>query len=430
MALLFYNLFLRLYRAGIAMAALSNTKAKDWLQGRKDWRNTLRLKTAILREGKRIWIHAASLGEFEQARPLIEELKERHPKCLIFLTFFSPSGYQVQKNYKLADVVCYLPLDGKKPVADFLEILRPDVALFVKYEFWYHYLAALHTHNVPTFLLSGVFRKEQPFFKWYGGLFRKMLGFYTTLFVQDNKSKTLLQSLPGIQEVVVTGDTRYDRVLAIASHPKQYSILDHFMANEQAVIAGSTWPDDEDILVACLAKLPKDIRLLLAPHEIGEAHLQAIEQKFEGLTLRYTHYNTEKKYENKRVLIIDTIGMLSSLYRYGVLAFVGGGFSKSGIHNVLEPAVYGLPIFTGPHYRKFAEAVTLKEEGYLQVVANAEQCGSLMNSMLADQERLQQVGKNMVQHVKAQSGATKIVMSYLEPYLNKDRNVNLGSPLD
>ena len=357
----FYNLFLKVYKIGIRLSAKEGNKAQRWLIGRKNIFE--KIEHELKYTGKKIWIHCASVGEFEQARPIIERLKNQKPELKIVLTFFSPSGYELRKNYDYADHVFYLPLDGKKNAEKFVELIHPSVVLFVKYEFWYYYLKTLNDRNIPTLLISATFRENQPFFNWYGSMFRKMLSYYQAIFVQEERSRELLSSISITENVVVGGDTRYDRVMEIAAQSKGFPEIESWIENNEIIIAGSTWPQDELILKSCLEYLPKNWKIIVAPHEIDKSHLQQIRDLFGEEVVMYSEL--ANNVSERKVLVIDNIGMLSSLYRYGAIAFVGGGFTKGGIHNILEPAAFGLPVFIGTNYEKFAEARMMTEKCFV-----------------------------------------------------------------
>jgi 3-deoxy-D-manno-octulosonic-acid transferase len=307
-------------------------------------------------------MHCASLGEFEQGRPVLEALHKEVPDARLILTFFSPSGFEMRKNYPLATGgVFYLPLDGPASARDFLDIVRPEAAIFVKYEFWYFYLRELKNRGVPTVLVSAIFRKEQAFFKLWGGWFRKMLGYFSALFVQDEASRELLDQI-GVKNVEVAGDTRIDRVLDVAQEAMEWPVLDRFCAGARVLVAGSVWPPDERLLQAWLSDaVSEGWKCILAPHEIEEEHILGLTRTLPGPVVRYTAAAKGGPVEG-RVMLLDTVGMLASAYRYGELAYVGGGFGK-GIHNVLEPMAHGLPVFFGPRHEKFREARLLIESG-------------------------------------------------------------------
>jgi 3-deoxy-D-manno-octulosonic-acid transferase len=405
--LILYRIFLFLYRLGIRVASNFNPKAKKWREGRKHLFD--RIATEMVRHGeRRIWIHCASLGEFEQGRPIMEALRRDYPQYKIVLTFFSPSGYEVRKDTPLADYVFYMPLDGKKKSKRFLELVDPVMTIFVKYEFWYYYLCYLNTRKTPTFIVSAAFRREQGFFQWYGGLFRKMLRNFNHIFVQDQESKDLLAGINMKDTVSITGDTRYDRVAEIANNIKQFPIVEQFAAGNKLLVAGSTWPDDENILKESLSTLPKGWKIIIAPHEIDAPHIKQIQDIFGG---DCTLYSNPVDVVNKKVLIIDNIGMLSSLYSYGSIAFVGGGFQKGGIHNALEPAVFGLPVFFGPVYEKFIEAKELVANGYAFPVQNATEFNNSLQQLTA--QNLEKLQGAIKAYMQAHTGATGKIMSHL-----------------
>ncbi|MBS1783505.1 MAG: 3-deoxy-D-manno-octulosonic acid transferase [Bacteroidetes bacterium] len=409
MQLLLYHLFLWLYRNAIRIASLFDEKARQWRVGRRDI--IQKIKTTLPHHEERIWIHCASVGEFEQARPLIEKIREQFPKRKILITFFSPSGYHQYKDYPLADYIFYLPFDGRRRSAQFVQIVNPSVAIFVKYEFWYYYISKLYHAKRAIILISGTFRPEQPFFKWYGGLFRKMLHRFSFIFLQDNLSKQLLSSI-GIQEnVAVTGDTRYDRVQEIAHQAKEFHDIETWIDTSHLLIAGSTWPEDEKLLQQALSSFPENWKLLLAPHEIDTQHLNEVATLFGEEAVFYSQLQPNKK---NRVLIIDNIGMLSSLYRYGTISYVGGGFQKGGIHNTLEPAVFGLPVIFGPVYKKFIEATLLVENGFAFSVKDYEELKHTLTQLMENSDtRCVNHSQQLQKFVAQQSGATDKIMQIL-----------------
>lgn len=395
--------------AGIRLAAKNGNKAGKWLQGRKD---VFKVMEGTLRQHeKRIWVHCASLGEFEQARPIIEKLKSQRPEYSIVLTFFSPSGYEVRKDYDQADYVFYLPMDSARNASRFLELVQPVAAVWVKYEFWYYYLQTLHQRAIPTILVSAAFRPSQPFFRWYGGLFRKMLGCYTHIFVQDASSQQLLAHIGIKNHVTAAGDTRYDRVAAIAAQAQDFPVAEAWKGQSRIFIAGSTWKDDEQLLKSALHYMPADWKMILAPHEIHEVHLQEIEALFAGMTVRYSQLKDPVD-SLGRVLLIDNIGMLSSLYRLGDMAFVGGGFG-SGIHNILEPAVYGLPVFFGPNYTRFIEARTMVEKNLAFPVSNESELKQHLVKLFGDTGGREKLSSEIKRFVQTQLGATDKVLAFL-----------------
>lgn len=422
--LLLYNFFLLLYALAIRISSLFNEKAKKWVSGRKDILR--KIKSALPHDEPRIWIHCASLGEFEQGRPVIEALKKEHPQYKILLSFFSPSGYELRKNYELADYVFYLPLDGRRRSAAFIRAVNPSLAVFVKYEFWYYYICQLRYYKVPSVLISAAFRPSQLFFKEYGGLFRKILKDFSFLFVQNESSKELLSGIGIYKNVAVSGDTRYDRVSRIAAQSKSFPLIEEWKGNSRLLIAGSTWPDDEKILCDLLPLLPPGWKMILAPHEIHTRHLQEVKELFGDKALFYSalehddHVKQNPLWNRNQLLIIDNIGILSSLYRYGSVAFVGGGWTKGGIHNTLEPAVFGLPVIFGPNYEKFAEAVQLVEYGYGFSVENAEEAKKVLLQWLMDEKKLQYIQESLKDYMQQQTGATEKILEIIgEKYLNQ-----------
>ncbi|KIC95620.1 3-deoxy-D-manno-octulosonic acid transferase [Flavihumibacter solisilvae] len=415
MSLLLYNIFLILYRLGIGIAANFNEKARLWLRGRKDWKDRL---TAALGEKKApvVWMHCASLGEFEQGRPVLEYIRKTKPGYTLVVTFFSPSGYEVRKNYTGADHICYLPLDGYRVAKDFIGIVQPDLVIWVRYEFWYHFLHQLMKKEVPVLLVSGLFRSSQPFFRWYGKLHRHMLSCFRHIFVQDEDSKDLLNSV-GFSRVSVSGDTRYDRVSAIAENFQPLPLIEAFVNGSKTVVAGSTWPEDEEELDHFANSEPQ-VRFIIAPHEIGETHLKEMEKLFNN-TVRYGEW--EKRWKELQatanppnVLIIDNIGMLSRLYHYATVAYVGGGFGEDGLHNILEAAVYGVPVIHGPVYDRFPEAIAMLDAGASFAVNNALELESTLRRMLEENAAYHEASAAAETFVRTRKGATNTIINYLE----------------
>ena len=412
MQLILYAVFCRFYKWGILLASPFNDKAKQWISGRKNWKKNQKLIT--LKGNHCIWIHCSSLGEFEQGRPLIEKLKQVYPNYKIVLTFFSPSGYEIQKNYPLADLVMYMPMDSPTHAKKFIEAIQPALAVFVKYEFWYYYLNQLHLQQIPTIIISAAFRENQLFFKWYGTFFRKMLHCFNYIFVQNEHSKKLLATIGITNNVIISGDTRYDRVAEIAQKTKRFDIVENFKGNGNIFIAGSTWQDDEALLSRFFTHLPTNWKLIIAPHEIHKAHIDEIQKLFGNNSVLFSEIKCGIKANEQRVLIIDNIGMLSSLYAYGDMAFVGGGFQKSGIHNILEPAIYGLPIFFGPVYKKFVEANTLVELGYAYPVNNPKELQSIFIKYISDENYSLSKKIGLIDFMKQSIGATTLVMECIK----------------
>ncbi|MBO4530978.1 MAG: 3-deoxy-D-manno-octulosonic acid transferase [Paludibacteraceae bacterium] len=370
---LIYDLGIQLYSGGAWIASFFDDKAKKFVEGRKNVFQTLSDK--IDPQSKYVWIHAASLGEFEQGRPIIEKLKVIKPEYKIILTFFSPSGYEVRKNYEGADIVCYLPMDTSWNAKRFLSIVRPSYAIFIKYEFWKNYLSCLKEQNIPTYIVSAIFRPSQAFFKWYGGWYRSVLKNFTHLFVQNKESKELLSSI-GVTNVSLAGDTRFDRVKDIAERAKQLPIVESFVGDSKVFIAGSSWPKDEAILIPYINEHP-ELKFIIAPHEIHEEHISKILSMMKRPCVRYTQTN-EEDVKNADCLIVDCFGLLSSIYRYGQVAYIGGGFGV-GIHNILEAAVYGIPVMFGPNYKKFKEAVDMVDRGGAYSISNETEFARLMD---------------------------------------------------
>lgn len=414
MSLLLYKLGIVLYRMAIGMAALFSEKAAQWVAGRKGWRGKLEAAMSSLPPGKRVWIHCASLGEFEQGRPVIEALKAQYPHCRIILTFFSPSGYEIRKDYELADFVGYLPLDGRRNAKAFIAAVRPSLVLFVKYEFWYYYLDTVFRHGIPTLLLSAAFRESQPFFQWYGGLFRQVLRRFDRIFVQDEASLRLLAGIGIEKQAMLGGDTRYDRVADIAAQARELPDVAAFKGEDRLLIAGSTWPQDESLLQSVWPGLPAGWKLVIAPHEIDRPHVRQVAALFGGEALLFSALSAGETAAGKRVLIIDNIGMLSSLYRYGEIAFIGGGFNKGGIHNILEPAVFGLPVLFGPVYEKFVEAAALVALQYAFPVADAMATRTVLLPLMEDEEQRQGMQQGLIGYMQAQRGATEKVLSLID----------------
>ena len=354
----------------------------------------------------RIWVHCASLGEFEQGRPVMEALKKQYPELSIVLTFFSPSGYEVKKGFEGADHIFYLPVDSPGHVRRFLDLVQPACALFVKYEFWYHYLAALQQRNVPTILFSAIFQERHPFFKWYGGLHRRMLSFYRQIFVQQEASRVLLESI-GIHQVQIAGDTRFDRAAQVLQQDRSFPALALFKGDHQLIVAGSNWQEDNELLEKVLHQLPANYKLLLAPHETDETTLARIRSLFPGEHCMWT--DDESLFPQSRVCIVNTMGQLAYLYKYADVVWIGGGFTRSGIHNVIEPAVFGKPVFFGPTYERYHEAVEMIAAGAAVSLDNAAE----LLAHLQQKNALLQMGSNAKQYVQHQLGATEKIMRYL-----------------
>jgi 3-deoxy-D-manno-octulosonic-acid transferase len=405
---MFYNFGIYIYSLLIHLLAPFSRKPRKMMKGH--WIVYELLRQQKEDGAKYIWFHAASLGEFEQGRPLIEKIKERYPEYKILLTFFSPSGYEVRKNYREADIVCYLPLDKPRNVNKFLDIIQPCMAFFIKYEFWKNYLDELHKRNIPVYSISSIFRKEQIFFKWYGGTYRKVLANFDQLFVQNETSKRFLSKI-GINKVTVVGDTRFDRVLEIRQEAKDLPLVEAFKGNSMTIVAGSSWQPDEDLFIEYF-NTHSDIKLIIAPHVIDENHLVEIISKLKRPYVRYSKAN-EQNVRNADCLIIDGFGLLSSIYRYGEIAYVGGGFGV-GIHNILEAAVYGIPVIFGPKFQKFMEAKQLLEENGAFSIKNYEELSQLLDKMMTDTEYLKEVGGNADNYVRENLGASEKILDQIK----------------
>lgn len=365
------------------------------------------LRNSVDPGSRYVWFHAASLGEFEQGRPIMERLRREHPELKILLTFFSPSGYEVRKNYEGADIICYLPLDTYFNARRFLNLVHPEVAFFIKYEFWWNYLHILKRRNVPVYSVSSIFRPNQVFFRWYGRTYSNVLKCFTRFFVQNEVSRQLLAKL-GITEVEITGDTRFDRVLQIKSQAKSLPIVEAFRQDYKVFVAGSSWPPDEDIFIKYFNGRD-DWKLIIAPHVIGEDHLQQILSKLNGKAVRYTEATPESVADAK-ILIIDCFGLLSSIYGYGHVSYVGGGFGV-GIHNVLEAAVWNIPVIFGPNNERFQEAQDLLASGGGRQIDGYQQFESLMNGYIADDSLRKADGDKAAQYVSSKAGATGKILS-------------------
>jgi 3-deoxy-D-manno-octulosonic-acid transferase len=414
MALL-YSITIHLYYLAILCSSLFDKKARSWVLGRKNWRKKLRLWES---SGRPVyWFHAASLGEFEQGRPLIEAIKKNRPACCIILTFYSPSGFEIRKNYHDADLVCYLPLDTAYNARKFIALVKPDSVFFIKYEYWYFYLKQLHGLKIPVYLVSGVFRKDHIFFRWYGQWFRNKLRFFEHFFVQDKVSEDLLNT-SGFRNVTVSGDTRFDRVAALGEAARNIDLAGAFAQGSFCLVAGSTWPADEMILTRFINETDQPVKLILAPHEIGQDRIRKLVIMINKPVVLYSSASQDDIAE-KQVLIIDNIGLLSSLYRYGQLAYVGGGFGK-GIHNILEAATYGVPVVFGPNYQKFHEAKELIACQAAFPINDYPEFKEKLHGLLLNEEVLRNASMRARHYISSNKGATnrilKQVLEHCAPY--------------
>lgn len=398
-----YTLLIRIF-------SLFNPKAKLFINGRKNIFTLIAQK--INPAEKHIWFHFASLGEFEQGRPVLEKLKALYPAKKIIVTFFSPSGYEIRKNYALADVF-YLPIDTAINAKRFIASINPEIAIFTKYEFWHFYFKELKDQGIPLYLISGIFRESQAFFKWYGGFYRNILKCITYFFVQNKESENLLKSI-GLNKVTISGDTRFDRVYENAQSPKQLNIIESFIDGAPTLVCGSTWPEDEKILSALPQEYP-NWKFIIAPHEIHESHIESIEKQFSVGSIRFSVFSSQLKVNSSqisnlksKILIIDNIGMLSSLYQYGKVAYIGGGFG-TGIHNTLEAAAFGLPVIFGPKYDKFQEAKDLIAIGAAKSISSIEELIDAFNTFLSNQHAADAARK----YVEDKKGATDQIVSVI-----------------
>lgn len=408
----FYNITVFLADLLLKAIALFNPKIKLFVEGRRE--TFVRLSEAIRKEDRVIWFHCASLGEFEQGRPIIEAAKKQFKDHKILLTFFSPSGYEVRKNYAFADLIVYLPMDKKSEAKKFVAMVHPSLAVFVKYEFWPNILNELKNGQFPVILVSGIFRQDQAFFKFYGGWMRSTLHSFSHFFVQNEGSKALLQEID-FKNVTVSGDTRFDRVFDISQQDNSLDFIEAFVGDQYTLVAGSTWPGDEELLVKYINDDPgTDERYIIAPHNINERAIRELKDSIKKKTVLYSE---KEPTENARVFIVDTIGILNKIYSYGDVAYVGGGFGKSGIHNLLEPAAFGCPLIIGPNYQKFREAVDLVDNRACEVIADQNELTHCLDKLRSDESLRLKKGRNAKSYVQENTGATKIIMDYMKHIL-------------
>jgi 3-deoxy-D-manno-octulosonic-acid transferase len=416
---LLYSIFIGSYLFLLHLASLWNPKARLWVNGRK--RIFSKIRDDLKREPATIiWMHCSSLGEFEQGRPVFEKIKSIYPGHKTLLTFFSPSGYTIIKNKAVADYVYYLPFGGRGLASQFINLVKPVLVLWVKYDYWFYYLDELKKRNIPLLLISANFQSRHIFFKWYGGMYRRMLQCFTHLFVQTQHSKDLLHKIGFSERTTVSGDTRFDRVIEIADRFERLERIENFCGNNKVIVAGSTWPEDEEELRHFANTYP-EIKLIIAPHEIDQEHLRDIEKLFVR-SIRYSVMAREMaddrwpmaEQSNGNVLIIDNIGMLSRLYHYATITYIGGGFGEDGIHNVLEAAVYGKPVIFGPIFNKFIEAIELLEEGGAYTVESALELEKVFNELFSDRQLYLEVCEAAKKYVLSKKGATEKVIQYIQ----------------
>ncbi|WP_121667887.1 3-deoxy-D-manno-octulosonic acid transferase [Mesonia aquimarina] len=410
-----YSILITLFEKLLPLIALFNPKMKLFYQGRKKSFSILEEKV-----GKKkpvIWMHAASLGEYEQGVPVLEKLKENFPEHQILITFFSPSGYEIKKNSALADVVTYLPLDTKSNAKKFVEIVQPEIALFIKYEIWPNLLFELQKKSVNSILVSGVFRKNQIYFKAYGKFMLKALHTFQHLFVQEENSKKLLNTF-GFKNVSVSGDTRFDRVSRQLDQKNELTFLDNFKDQKTCVICGSTWPEDEEILVSYINNTSKDVKFVIAPHQINSVKIKALQKKLTAKSIRFSEYENQNLKE-AQVFILDTIGLLTKAYSYATIAYVGGAMGTTGLHNILEPATFGVPIVIGKNYLNFPEAIALQKQKGLFSVDNQQSLQIILDRLITDNSFRQKSGRNAKEFINSQTGATVKIVKHISNLLSQ-----------
>ncbi|MCA6423576.1 MAG: 3-deoxy-D-manno-octulosonic acid transferase [Flavobacterium sp.] len=413
--LFLYNIFVHLSEFILKIIALFSPKIKLFVNGRKDVFKIL--ARAINPKHQTIWFHAASLGEYEQGLPVMEKIKLQFPNHKIILTFFSPSGYEVRKNNTVADVTVYLPIDTKVNAKEFLRLVHPELVFFIKYEFWPNYLNELNNLGIKTYLISGIFRENQAFFSWYGGFYRNALKTFDYFFVQNESSKKLLQSI-GYNNVKVSGDTRFDRVVSILERDNSLDFIEQFKDNTTTIVIGSSWPKDESFLVNFINQTNADIKFIIAPHNIKSEQIQELKNSITKKTILFS----EKESQNLKdfqVFIIDTIGILTKIYSYADIAYVGGGFGNPGVHNILEPATFGIPIVVGPNYSHFAEAIALvHQEGCISINTQTE-LNETLNNLISNEDIRHEKGHICETFVQMNIGATDVILRHI---LNENLN--------
>ena len=409
-----YDLAIQFYLLAIRVSSSFNPKAKQFINGRKNLLNEI--KDAIHKNEYIVWMHCASVGEYEQGRPVIEKLKAENNNIKVLLTFFSPSGYLQRKNSSEADYIFYLPIDTKKNAENFIRIINPQFVIFVKYEFWFHHLIELKKKNIPTILISGIFRREQLFFRWFGKPFLAVIKSFNKIFVQDKNSFALLNEF-ALTNAVLSSDTRFDRVLQVKNNSKQFPEIEKFCFDNKVIIAGSTWPEDEKLLIQFITQQKKSgLKWIIAPHEISEKHIGSLINQLGEKTIRFSQIQNASN--DKQFLVIDNIGMLSSNYQYGTIAYVGGGFGK-GIHNILEASVYGVPVLFGPNYKKFREANDLIQTESCFSIQNENEFDFKINQLLNDKKLYSECSIGCYDYVKNNSGATDQIVQYIKKEIFK-----------
>lgn len=400
-----YSFFIFIYTIAIKTSSLFNEKATKWVKGRKNWKEYAALINP--ENDKLAWFHCASLGEFEQGRPVIEEFKQEFPTWKILITFFSPSGYEIRKNYEIADYIMYLPADTLSNAKYFVKTVKPDIAFFVKYEFWFNYINVLNKRETPIIYFSSIFRPSQHYFKYYGYWFRNQLKKINYFFVQNQESVKLLNSI-NIMNCSISGDTRFDRVMHATNNTKTFQELEKFSENKRILLCGSTWPQDEAVLEKIIPTLPDDVKIIIAPHNVDEDHINALTERFEKDIIKLSDFYT-KDYNDYKILLIDGMGFLLHLYRYAYVAYIGGGFGKS-IHNILEAATFGKPVIFGPAYHKFKEAHDLLSKKGAFTVKNSEELKEIITKLFNDYTLYNIAAENCSNYVKENCGATEVIM--------------------
>lgn len=409
--LFLYNLIIILASQIVKLVALFSPKMKLFVDGRKEVFSIL--KSKINPNDKTIWFHAASLGEYEQGLPVIEKIKAQYPNHKIVVTFFSPSGYEVRKNNTVADATVYLPLDTKSNAQKFIKAINPELVFFIKYEYWPNYLNELKKQNIKTYLISGIFRENQAFFKWYGGFYRNALKTFEYFFVQNESSKNLIQSI-GFNNVKISGDTRFDRVVSILERDNSLDFIEQFKDKKTTIVIGSSWPKDENLLVNFINNASDEIKFIIAPHNIKSEQIANLKSQITKSTILFSE-NLETRHalslKEKNVFIIDTIGILTKIYSYADIAYVGGGFGNPGVHNILEPATFGVPIIIGPNYSHFAEATALvRQEGCISI-SNQNELNDAFNLLINNEDERNEKGHICSTFVQMNKGATDVILN-------------------
>jgi 3-deoxy-D-manno-octulosonic-acid transferase len=404
-----YHLILLLAAATVKFLALFSPKMKLFVDGRKTVFSTLSEK--IHPGDKTIWFHAASLGEYEQGLPVMEKIKAQYPNRKIVLTFFSPSGYEVRKNNTVADVTVYLPLDSEQNAKKFVQLVQPELVFFIKYEYWPNYLKILKQEGIKTYLISGIFREKQAFFKWYGGFYRKALETFDYFFVQNESSKMLLQRL-GYQNVKISGDTRFDRVVSILERDNSLDFIEAFKNNQTTIVIGSSWPKDESLLLTFINQCSSEVKFIIAPHNIKADQIANLQAQLTKPTVLFSEKES-KNLSDYQVFIIDTVGILTKIYSYADIAYVGGGFGHPGVHNILEPATFGVPIVIGPNYSHFVEATALVNMEGCITIANQEQLNDAFDNLIMNADIRHEKGHIAETFVQMNKGATAVILNHI-----------------